>query len=324
MISILLTVLKVLGIILLSLIGILVLLILLVLFVPVRYRIYAERKPDKMPLSAKLKATWLFHLLNVHFDYPDAVYVKVRLGCITLFRSDRAKEKQSKGKSKQEAEETTETALKAETDADSGTTRKAEAGSDGETTPKAKAESKAEIKPDVETAENSESPSSEEDKGKEADKEPSVKAFFKKFFDLLRNLQYTIAQICDKIKKIVKNIKYYIEVISSSKFKNALQMCGTQVGALLRHICPRKIKGSLRIGTGDPAGTGQVLAVYGMLYPFLGGQIAVTPDFEQQIVEGELLIKGRITLFRLVRCAWIVYFNKNLRQVISMLKREAV
>ena len=142
--------------------------------------------------------------------------------------------------------------------------------------------------------------------------------------ELLKNLRYTITQICDKIKKIVKNIKYYIEVISSTEFKNAFRLCSGQAGVLLRHVCPKKIKGSLRIGTGDPASTGQVLAVYGMLYPFLGNQIMVTPDFEQQIVEGELFIKGRITLFRLVKCAWIVYFNKDLRRVINMLKREAV
>lgn len=313
MISILLTVLKVLGIILLSLAGILILLILLILFVPVRYRIYAERKPDKMPFLVRLKVTWLLHLLNVHFDYPDAAYVKVRLGCFTLFRSDRAK---AKGKSKQETEESGQASAKKETVSSDKAALKAEEA--------AETSLKAEIKPDSEAEKKAEGFSFEEEKERETDEEPSVKAFFKKFFDLLRNLRYTIAQICDKIKKIVKNIKYYIKVISSPKFKSAFRLCGTQAGALIRHICPKKIKGSLRIGTGDPAGTGQALAVYGMLYPFLGEQITVTPDFEQQIVEGELLVKGRITLLRLVRCAWIIYFNKNLRQVISMLKREAV
>ena len=78
------------------------------------------------------------------------------------------------------------------------------------------------------------------------------------------------------------------------------------------------------IGTGDPASTGQVIAIYGILYPLLGNHIDIIPDFEQQIVEGDLLIKGKITLFRLVKTAWIVYFNKDLRRLIKLLKREAV
>lgn len=152
---------------------------------------------------------------------------------------------------------------------------------------------------------------------------PPDGTFFKKLFSILKNLRYTIAQICDKIKKIVKNIKYYIRIINSDEFKKSFQLCSTQAGALLRHIRPQKIKGNLLIGTGDPASTGQVLAVYGMLYPFLGNQINVAADFEQRIVEGEMSIKGRVTLFRLIRCAWIIYFDKDLRRLIKMLKREA-
>lgn len=302
MISVVLTVLKVLGILILSLLGIVILVLLLVLFVPVRYQVYAERKLESgLPFEVKLRATWLLHLLNVHFSYPKEAYVKVRIGCFTVFRSDRTKEAPAE-KAKERSEEK----------------------------PKEKSGEKPKEKETLSEKDSFEIKHRKEQETKEPEKEkaegekPTWKKFFKRFLELLKNLRYTITQICDKIKKIVKNIKYYIEVISSTEFKNAFRLCSGQAGVLLRHVCPKKIKGSLRIGTGDPASTGQVLAVYGMLYPFLGNQIMVTPDFEQQIVEGELFIKGRITLFRLVKCAWIVYFNKDLRRVINMLKREAV
>lgn len=312
MISVLLTVLKVLGILILSLLGIAILVLLLVLFVPVRYQVHAERKLEReLPFEVKLKAAWLFHLLNVHFSYPEEAYIKVRIGCFTVFRSDRTKEKP---KEKPEENSKEKETLSEEESFEIKTREEQEIQKDKEVKENKTAKEDGEVKEDEK---KQESEKIEEEK-------PAWQNFFKKFLALLKNLRYTITQICDKIKKIVKNIKYYIEVISGTEFKNAFRICSSQAEVLFRHMCPQKIKGSLRIGTGDPASTGQVLAIYGMLYPFLGNQIMVTPDFEQQIIEGELLIKGRITLFRLIKCAWIVYFNKDLRRVINMLKREAV
>lgn len=311
MISVLLTVLKVLGILILSLLGIVILVLLLVLFVPVRYRMYAERKLESgLPVLAKIKATWLLHLLNVHFSYPEEAYVKVRIGCFTVFRSDRTKEKPHKEEAVSEnraSEKTGKTDCETKEETELQTEKGEQIKKEGK-----KEEPKEEKRKTGEKAKN------------EEEENPTRENFFRKFLALLRNLRYTITQICDKIKKIVKNVKYYMDVISSAEFQKAFQLCRTETGALLQHICPKKIKGDLLIGTGDPASTGQVLAICGILYPFLGNQIAVTPDFEQQIVEGKLLIKGRITLFRMIRCAWIIYFNKDMRRVIKMLKREAV
>ncbi|MDE6963832.1 MAG: DUF2953 domain-containing protein, partial [Lachnospiraceae bacterium] len=116
---------------------------------------------------------------------------------------------------------------------------------------------------------------------------------------------------------------YYINIIKSDTFVRAFGVCSKQALSLLKSIGPRKVTGSLVIGTGDPAGTGQVMAAYGILYPLIGDHIAVTPDFERQIVEGDLLIKGKITVFRAVKTAWIIYFNRDLRRLIQLFKREA-
>lgn len=318
MISILLTILKLLGIFLLSLLGILVLLLLLALFVPVRYLAAAWRESESgQAFTLRVKVTWLLHFLNVHFSYPEEAYVKVRILCFTIFRSDKEKPKK-----KASPEEKPEKSDQKQPDQEPDKIQPEEIQSEeiqSEETQSEEGQSKKE-------PERKEEPDQEEggnDPGFEQEEKPSGREFFRKLFSILKNLRYTITQICDKIKKIVKNIKYYIGIINSDQFKKSFQLCGTQAGALLRHIRPQKVKGHLLIGTGDPASTGQVLAVYGMLYPFLGKQIAVTADFEQRIVEGELSIKGRITLFRLVRCAWVVYFNKDLRRLIKMLKREA-
>ena len=111
-------------------------------------------------------------------------------------------------------------------------------------------------------------------------------------------------------------------MIRSETFQRAFGVCSEQTIALLNGIKPKKLRGNLVIGTGDPASTGQILAVYGMLYPVIGDHINITPDFERQIVEGNLLIKGRITAWKLLKTAWKVYFNRDIRRVIKLLKRE--
>ena len=150
-----------------------------------------------------------------------------------------------------------------------------------------------------------------------------LKEFFRKLRSLFQNIRYTITQICDKIKHIANNIQYYLNILKSDTFSRAWKVCSGQAFSLLKSIFPGKWRGSLVIGTGDPAGTGQLLAVYGMLYPLLGAHISVTPDFERKILEGELFAKGKITVFQGLKTAWKIYFNKDLRHLIKLFKREA-
>ncbi len=147
--------------------------------------------------------------------------------------------------------------------------------------------------------------------------------FLHKLLSLFQNIRYTIARICDKIKDIVNNIQYYLKILKSDTFRRAWSVCSGEALSLLRSILPGKVSGRLTIGTGDPAGTGQVFALYGILYPLAGSHIDVTPDFERRILEGELLVKGKITVFKAVKTAWRIYFNRDLRRLIKLLKREA-
>lgn len=300
MISILLTILKILGLFLLAMLGILLLLIVLVLFVPVQYRITLHRKEsEEAPVTAKLSVTWLLHVVSAVFFYPEEAYIKVKLLFITVFRSDQPpKEKEKKQKEKIQKEE----AQKEKTQKKS---------QEPETQPMAE-----------KTSASLPEEKKEADRRKEKD-EPGKKDFFRKLLSILKNIKYTIIKICDKIKHIVNNIRYYIDILKSDTFRMAWSVCSPQVFGLLKSILPKKFVGNIKMGTGDPASTGQVMAAYGILYPLLGNHIEIIPDFEQQIVEGDLLVKGKITLFRLVKTAWIVYFNKDLRHLIKLLKREA-
>ena len=130
--------------------------------------------------------------------------------------------------------------------------------------------------------------------------------------------------MCDKIKDILHNIQYYREVFESDVFQQSFALCRGELGYALRHLKPTKLKADWIIGTGDPVLNSDILAVYGVCYPLVGQNVRIVADYDAKHIEGTALIKGRIRLFALVRVAWRIYFNKNIRTLIRLLKKEAV
>ncbi len=311
MIPVLLTILKVIGVALLVLLGLIIFVALLVLFVPVRYSLDAKKAEEgERPFTCLVRATWLLHLLNIRFQYPDAAYLRVRILLFNVFCFGKEKDPEEKEGSTGSSDK------KHDRMADESSPPPAKE----ETTPKKETDSNSDgALPEKDISVKEDDPTEE----KEAKKAPTLRGFIRKLLSILKNIRYTITQICDKIKHIVNNIQYYLSILKSDAFGQAFGVCKHQIWELLRSIRPRKIKGSVLIGTGDPAGTGQIFAVYGILYPFLGSRIVVTPDFERKVIAGEIRVKGKATVFHLVKAAWIIYFNKDLRHILKMFKREA-
>lgn len=309
---VLLNILKIIGIILLCILSFILVLLLLILFVPVRYRLKAVRKEqDDAMVHADAKVTWLLHLLSVSFRYPEAAYLKVRVFGIPVYST----EKKEQDKTEQDKNEQD----KSEQNGQELDRVKAD---------EAKQKDKTEEKTEEKAVEKQEEKQEElekllEEKIKEDEEEPTLIRFLKKLLEKLIKIKYTILKICDKIKHIIKNVRYYVAIMKSNCFQRAFSLCKEEVFSLIKSIMPRKLKGIFLIGTGDPASTAQILAVHGMLYPFIGNHITIVPDFENTVIEGDLFIKGRITVFKILKMAVKVYFNKDVRKVLRLLKREA-
>lgn len=292
--TVLLLILKILGIVLLVLLGILLALLLIVLFVPVRYQGSGYREEgDPVPMHVQLKVTWLLHLVRVSFIYPEQAFLKVK---ILFFQILPVKEKKKKASNKKEAD-----GKKPKTD-------KKEVGSDvSDTTSDQKI--------------SDEGNAADEDGG---DDRRTLLDFVRKLFSAIRNIKYTIRKIYDKINHIIHNIRYYIKILQTESFKRAFVLCREQLLRLMKIVLPRKVSGTFTIGMEDPAATGQILSIYGILYPLIGDSITVIPDFEKPVMEGSFRFKGKITAFTLIRIAAKIYFDKDLKRVICLFKKEAV
>ena len=323
--TMLLTILKIIGIVLLVVLLTILVLLLLVLFVPVRYEARGTRRmEDDVPARITVKAHWLLHIINVSFRYPEAAFVRVRLFCFTLFSTEPKPESEEKRKEEQISDDENKAGNVAEKEQEkqpekiSESVLKKEQAEENASMEEGEGDAPGEIS--AESTDKSEE-KSEENQQDEEDYRPKFFDFLGKIFQILKNIQYTIRKICDKIKHIIQNIRYYINVIQSNAFRSAWGVCSGEVISLLRSIRPRKLEGSFTVGTGDPATTAQILAVHGMLYPLIGEHIIMIPDFERFIIEGQFLVKGRITLFRFLKTAGRLFFHKDLRKVIRLFKK---
>ncbi len=321
MLHILLLILKIIGILLLCFLGVLILGMVCVLFVPVRYRIEAARKEGEgePPVVLLVKVTWLLHVVNLLVRFDGNLFVRARLMIFTLFRLPKKEKKRKAGvrrrKEKTRRDETVKTAVKEPAE-------ESEKGTDAEES--APAQRKTTPESTVKTEKPEEKP---EEKPSFLDKLRAIpkilRDIFLKMKSLFENIQYTIQKFCDKIKSVSDTITYYRGIIEEEAFQRSFALCREELVRIGKSLKPQKFQAQLVAGMDDPAATGQILAVCGMLYPLLGGHVDVAGDFEKKRLEGHVFVKGKIRLFTFLRVAVKVYFNKNIRKLYQLLKKEA-
>ncbi len=347
MLHILLLILKIIGIVLLSILGILLLGIVCALFVPVRYRIEAVRQEGEgqPPAAVRVKVTWLLHLINFLIRFDGELFVRVRISFLTILRipqkegrRKKAEQRESGKKKKQKKQEDSVKQDKKEEPAQSKDG--AESGQQ-ETTATASLpemqehrEEPAEITqtlPEEESAGPVVAEEGEEEAGTQEtpgfwDKLRVIPKMLQRLFEKIRglfeNIEYTINKFCDKIRSVSDTIEYYREVVEGEAFKRSFALCKDELTAIIKRLRPRKFEASLIVGMDDPASTGEILAVCGMLYPIIGGHVDVRGDFERKRLEGEILIVGKLRMFTFLRTAVRIYFNKDIRKLYRLLKRR--
>lgn len=286
-------ILKIFGIILAVLLGAIVLLVCLILFVSVRYEINAEMPGKLKDITAKLRFSWLFHLVAGEAGYKEnEFYWNVRAA---WFRFGGEKEESMETvaeEAKEEIRETADTVIE-------------------------EAEKIIEEPSDREKAEP-------EGDRKEADKTKTETAGKKKIsvFQRIRNklkavwekIKCIFLKICDNIKNISEIKDNITTFLTDEAHKQAFRKVKKEFKWIIRFLKPKKFRLNLHYGFEDPYRTGQVLAGLSMIYPFVGDHMNVRPDFENQVLEGELYMKGNLRMVNPVIYLLKLVFDKNVRR----------
>lgn len=337
--TILLTILKVIGIILLVILGILLTIVLLVLFVPVRYRAEGAYQGK---FGAKGRVSWFFHLLSIRFSFDGDFSYSVKIAGIQFVpkRKKKTAEKnvaaveaesgQADGESAGESGETQETVSADEQDQiGQESSENLEKPIDAEAQESVFAEDGAghnSAAADEQSAADIEGGGCEDAEPEEASAQNDLFDFLEKLLEkvyaIFRKCGEKYEAICVKIEKVKKKVSYYIRVLKREETKELLHLVFRQLHGVLKHLLPRKMDVRLCVGTGDPASTGQILALHGILYPVFGGNVCIVPDFEEKRFEGTFYMKGRITAFVLLLCVLRVVINKNFRKLIRILRKK--
>ena len=333
MLQILFLIIKIIGIILAALLGLALLILLLVLFVPVRYRAYGIRSSREC--RAEGRVSWLLRLLCIPFSFQDGeLEIKVKLLGFTIldplkgeeeaFREPvQRKTEQSAGKKEEtagaDAEKEEETAEENAGEADASGSFEASQADETETSarPASAGAVEAAAEPEDEASEGRFSRGFRELRRFLR----AVIRFFMKIPRKLKNLKCTFQRFCDKIKRMVKRYREMKAFTLDERTKAAVSLVWKQAGILLGQALPRKIRGRLHFGTEDPALTGQILGAIGIFYPLFMDNVKVEPDFEKPALDGELSLKGRLRIVTVLRIAWRLYRDKNVRYVYRRLNR---
>lgn len=309
--DVILRILSIIGILLLALLGLALLLLLLLLFFPVTYRVKGEKSPDRLCLWAR--ADWLFGVLRVRYAYPEPGKVTAKLLWKTLVDISPGKEDAAEAEAVDGAADAGEGSGEAEQAREAGNgvnAAGAKAGGGADAAGKdiagegsGRVEQAHGASPEAVEAGVSEREASEEtEAGGRADAdETPPQTFFLRIFAKIKKIKYTILKIYDRIKEIWENISYYIALLQDENTARLWSHVKLRIRKVLKNIRPRRIRANVTFGTGAPDTTGYVLGVYGMMSPFLGSRVCVTPDFTQAVLEGDFDISGHITVWA---CAW--------------------
>lgn len=343
--TVLLTILKGIGWILLGILGLILLTVLTVLLVPIRYRADGVWNDDKY---VRARVTWLLHLLSLRVTYEKELLLEVRVAGFLIYPKKERSGKKKKAVQEADAEKETSAAgveLPDEIDdtevsgsaaaevndvepqsADPNDESAARSNGEANATKDAAQGVSETQSQEAEASKAQKTGSPDADKTQAADSDTvfdqSAGSFFEKLSGKFSKIADRLRGMQHKTDQLKQQAVYYKKIWDQPQTRQAIRVGFYELGEIIRHVLPRKLEVFGIVGTGDPASTGQILAIQGMLYPWHKGNIRLEPDFEEKHIEGELHLKGRIRLGTLGICGLRILLNKNVRRLIRILRKK--
>lgn len=325
LLHILLFLLKLIGIVLLVILGLIVLILAIILLTPIRYRIGASKYQT---IQAEGKVTWLFRLIEMVFKLDTGaeegkrLHLSFRIAWLKLYDNQKPKEKRIKQK------KTRKTKSKPESKQSEKVIQAAKPEQSEAKVQPIKTEQAAEMK--------------HEEKLIEGPKESAVEKILRlaknaanKILSLIRGVFSLICSILGIPSKIMDGLEKLENFFTKLREKKEAFLAfynethnhqwftafWHRLKKLLLRILPRADRLYLHFGFEDPATTGQVLGSLSILYPICGEKMELCPEFNEEILEGEVKCHGRIRPVSLVIFAVKSFLNK---QFFSMVKQFKV
>ena len=312
MIHILFMILKALGILLLVLLFLVLLIVCTVLFLPLCYRAQVQKEEEGFAcVKASGRVSWLFGAVALTASYeeqkPEA---QILLFGASLETWKRRLKKIRRGEASVSRTEENET----------------------ENAPEAE-----------KTAEQKAPDQTEQEQEPDAPKKSILERFFgrieylpEKLLNLASRLLQTAFRLLELPFRLLEKLEQKIQAgrrlkrkwesvkkfFRSKMFREALLHAKKEVLYFLKKAAPKKVTGTVRFGFDDPALTGETLGILGMIYGKLPKDLSIQPDFEQEILRGDVRMKGSFQAVTAAGIALRLFRDQNLRKTIRHFKHK--
>ena len=325
MIHILFMILKALGILLLVLLFLVLLIVCTVLFLPFCYRAQVLKEEEGFAcVKASGRVSWLFGAVALTASYeeqkPEA---QILLFGASLETWKRRLKKIRRGEASvpRTEENETENALEAEKTA----------------------EQKAPDQKEKQQKVTAQKEQPEQEQEPDAPKKSILERFFgriehlpEKLLNLASRLLQTAFRLLELPFRLLEKLEQKIQAgrrlkrkwesvkkfFRSKMFREALLHAKKEVLYFLKKAAPKKVTGTVRFGFDDPALTGETLGILGMIYGKLPKDLSIQPDFEQEILRGDVRMKGSFQAVTAVGIALRLFRDQNLRKTIRHFKHK--
>ncbi len=335
MLHVVLLILKIIGIIIAVLLGLIILTVAAVLFVPIRYTAKAQYK-DGIPII-QAKVTWLFHLLRIKclFNLEEGLNIRIKI----LFFNLKSSKKDSNDEEHIEKKDTKKRRKKKEHsvfdeeehpfheediffDKPEESIDRTAMENDYKNQAMDSDKKTSDIEINQENIEYEEhlfeTGVFEEDVREHEKIKKNIFLIIKnKIIDIIQKIIALIQKIKVTKETITKKSKEISDMINDPKNREMVAFLWVQVKKLLTILKPKKVEAYIHFGLKDAETTGKAAMYAASLYGFIGKNITIYPDFEQEIIEGNIYIKGSIQLFPIAIIALKVYRNKQVRKYIK-------
>ena len=325
MIHILFMILKALGILLLVLLFLVLLIVCTVLFLPFCYRAQVLKEEEGFAcVKASGRVSWLFGAVALTASYeeqkPEA---QILLFGASLETWKRRLKKIRRGEASvpRTEENETENALEAEKTA----------------------EQKAPDQKEKQQKMTAQKEQPEQEQEPDAPKKSILERFFgrieylpEKLLNLASRLLQTAFRLLELPFRLLEKLEQKIQAgrrlkrkwesvkkfFRSKMFREALLHAKKEVLYFLKKAAPKKVTGTVRFGFNDPALTGETLGILGMIYGKLPKDLSIQPDFEQEILRGDVRMKGSFQAVTAAGIALRLFRDQNLRKTIRHFKHK--
>lgn len=145
----------------------------------------------------------------------------------------------------------------------------------------------------------------------------SIRTIGKRLKRAAENLHQKLQRAAD----IPERIGLLLDFVEDYRIKELLSEVSTELSGLWKHCRPRRMKGYLWFGTGDPAQTGELTGIFYLLLP-ASSDLQVEPDFNEAMLQTELELSGHIRTCHLALLAWRMFRNRDLRRLLARIRKK--